>query len=213
MPADQVRHPFFARIYPALSRSEEKAGVTEQRRLLLAGLSGSVIEVGAGNGLNFPHYPAEVAAVLPVEPEPRLRTLATRSAAGAPVPVEVTAGAGERLPAGDGAFDAAVAGFVLCSVADQGTVLRELLRVLKPGGQLRFLEHVRAQTPGLLRFQRAVDATVWPLLLGGCHTSRDTAAAIEQAGFRIEQIERFDLPESSVPVPAKPHIRGVAVKV
>jgi ubiquinone/menaquinone biosynthesis C-methylase UbiE len=212
VPDDQVRHPLFARIYPALSRSEEKAGVTDQRRLLLAGLTGSVIEVGAGNGLNFPHYPAEVTSVLAIEPEPRLRALATQSATSAPVPVEVTTGVGERLPAEDGSFDAAVAGFMLCSVADQGVVLRELLRALRPGGELRFLEHVRAQTAGLRRFQQALDATVWPLLLGGCHTGRDTAAAIEQAGFRIERIERFDLPQSRVPVPAKPHIRGIAVK-
>jgi ubiquinone/menaquinone biosynthesis C-methylase UbiE len=212
MPSEQVRHPVFARIYPMLSRSEEKAGVTGQRRLLLTGLSGSVIEVGAGNGLNFPHYPATVTRVLAVEPEPRLRALATAAAASAPVPVEVTAGTGERLPAAHAAFDAAVAGFVLCSVTDQAAVLSELLRVLRPGGALHFLEHVQAQNPGLRRLQRAVDAVVWPLVLGGCHTSRDTAAAIEQAGFRIEQIDRFELPDTRLPVPSKPHIRGRAAK-
>jgi ubiquinone/menaquinone biosynthesis C-methylase UbiE len=212
MSSDQVRHPVFARVYARLSRAEEKAGVADQRRLLLSGLSGSVIEVGAGNGLNFAHYPATVSRVLAIEPEPHMRSLAVRSAADAAAPVEITSGVAEGLPVADGAFDAAVAAFMLCSVGHPAAVLAELHRVLKAGGQLRFLEHVQAQTPGLRRFQHALDATIWPLILGGCHCGRNTAAAIEQAGFRIEQIERFQLPESRLPWPTSPHIRGCAVK-
>jgi ubiquinone/menaquinone biosynthesis C-methylase UbiE len=213
MSSDQVRHPVFARVYARLSRSEEKAGVTDQRRLLLSGLSGAVIEVGAGNGLNFPHYPATVSRVLAIEPEPHMRALAAQSAADAAVPVEITSGVAERLPVADGAFDAAVAAFMLCSVGDPAVVLGELRRVIRPGGLLRLLEHVQAESPGLRRFQRGLDATIWPLMLGGCHCGRDTAAAIERAGFQMEQIERFQLPESRLPWPTSPHIRGTALRV
>jgi ubiquinone/menaquinone biosynthesis C-methylase UbiE len=185
--------------------------VTDQRRLLMSGLSGAVIEVGAGNGLNFAHYPATVSEVLAIEPEPHMRALAAQNSAAASVAVEITSGVAERLPVADASFDVAVAAFMLCSVAEPAVVLGELRRAIKPGGQLRFLEHVLAQTPGIRRYQRALDATIWPLMLGGCHCGRDTAAAIEQAGFRIEQIERFQLPESPLPWPTSPHIRGMAV--
>ena len=148
------------------------------RRQALDGLTGTVIEAGAGNGLNFAHYPAGVTAVLAVEPDPYLRQIAGQQARQARVPVEVRDGVAERLPAADASFDAAVATMVLCSVADQRAVLAEIHRVVRPGGQLRFLEHVQAGTPGLRRAQRVLDATVWPLLVGGCHTGRDTLAAI-----------------------------------
>ncbi len=120
MAPTHARHPIFARIYPRLSRAMEPA-IADHRRTLLAGLSGAVIEVGAGDGMNFAHYPAEVARVLAVEPEPYLRRLAQAKAAQAPVPIEVVAGVAERLPAGDVAFDAAVASLVLCSVSDPDT--------------------------------------------------------------------------------------------
>lgn len=108
------------------------------RRSLLAGLSGQVLELGAGNGLNFAHYPVEVTRVLAVEPEPHLRALAIDSAAKAAVPVEVVDGVADRLPAGESSIDAAVASLVLCSVPDQASALDEIRRVLRPGGQLRF---------------------------------------------------------------------------
>ena len=184
--------------------------MADQRRRLLTGLTGRVIEVGAGNGLTFAHYPPEVTSVLAVEPEPHLRAIAQRNAARAPVPVQVVDGVAEQLPADDATFDAAVAALMLCSVADQRTALREMYRVIRPGGQLRFFEHVRADTPALERVQRVLDATVWPTLCGGCHASRDTAAAIEKAGFTIERLDRFRFPEGHVPQPTSPHILGVA---
>ncbi|MER6945402.1 class I SAM-dependent methyltransferase [Nonomuraea sp. NPDC000554] len=194
-----VSHPLFARFYARMSRAMESAGAAEHRRALLAGLSGEVIEVGAGNGLNFAHYPATVSRVIAVEPEPHLLAIARTAAASAPVPVEVVAGVADRLPAGDATLDAAVASLVLCSVPDQGDALREIQRVLRPGGQLRFLEHVQADTPGLRRVQRVLDATVGPRLLGGCHCGRDTAAAIEGAGFAIDRLDRFLFPASRTP--------------
>jgi SAM-dependent methyltransferase len=205
-----VRHPVFARCYARLSRRmEDESDVAEHRQELLAGLRGRVVEVGAGNGLNFRHYPATVTEVVAVEPEAYLRRLAQAEAARAAVPVQVVNGTAEALPAGNGAFDAAVASLVLCSVRDQRRALAELWRVLRPGGQLRFYEHVRAQEPGFARVQRLVDG-VWPLLAGGCHTSRDTVAAIAAAGFQVDRCRRFWFPEARVPSPSAPHALGVA---
>ena len=205
-------HPLFARIFARASPAMDAEGAADHRRLLLAGAEGRVIEVGAGTGANFVHYPPAVTGVLAVEPEPYLRRLAVEAAARAPVPVEVVDGCAERLPAGDGAFDVAVASLVLCSVPDQRAALLEMRRVVRPGGQLRFYEHVRAGTPGLRRAQRVVDATLWPLLLGGCHTGRNTAAAIEAAGFVIDRLDRFAFPETGPPNPSSPHVLGRATR-
>jgi ubiquinone/menaquinone biosynthesis C-methylase UbiE len=205
-------HPIFARVYGWGSPRMDASGLAVYRRRLLAGLTGAVIEVGAGNGLNFAFYPPEVSHVLAVEPEPYLRGLAERAATKAPVPVDVVDGDAEQLPAGDATFDAAVASLMLCSVHDPAKALREMYRVVRPGGQLRVIEHVRAETPALTRVQRVLDATIWPALCGGCHTNRDTTAAIENAGFTIGRLDRFQFPESRIPTPASPHILVVATR-
>jgi len=212
MPAAQIRHPLFARVYARLSAGMEHAGVGEHREKLLAGLSGAVLEVGAGNGLNFGHYPESVSSVLAVEPEPYLRGIAERKAARSPVAITVRDGTAERLPAADGTFDAVVASLMLCSVPDQARALGEMHRVLRPGGELRFMEHVAAQSPGQRRIQRLADATIWPACFGGCHAGRDTVAAISAAGFRVTELNRYRLPESRLPWPTTPHARGVAVR-
>src|SRR2546422_8833957 len=124
MPKASVSHPIFARFYAWASPSMERNGGADLRRRLLAGLTGRVIEVGAGNGLNFAHYPPEVTGVLAVEPEPHLRRIAQRSAVRAAVPVEVVDGVADHLPADDASFDAAVVSLVLCSVPDQREALR-----------------------------------------------------------------------------------------
>jgi ubiquinone/menaquinone biosynthesis C-methylase UbiE len=206
----KVSHPIFARFYAWASPRMDKAGIGERRDQLLVGLAGRVIEVGAGNGLNFAHYPPEVTGVVAVEPEPHLRGLAESQAAEARVPIEVVDGTADRLPADDASFDAAVASLVLCSVPDVAAALAEIRRVLRPGGQLRFFEHVRADTPGLARVQRILDVTVWPALGGGCHAHRDTRAAIEAAGFTIDDIDQLRIPETRIPTHTSPHILGVA---
>jgi ubiquinone/menaquinone biosynthesis C-methylase UbiE len=203
-----VRHPIFARLYPRMARAMDRGGMTERRTELLAGLTGEVIEIGAGSGANFAHYPAGVTRVLAVEPEPHLRAVARAAAERAPVPVEVVDGLAERLPGGDGTADAVVYALVLCSITDPDPVFGEIRRVLRPAGEFRFLEHVRADTPGLVRVQRFMDATFWPRIAGGCHLGRDTAAAIEHAGYTIQRVERFRFPDLRTPMSS--HILGVA---
>lgn len=204
-----MNHPFFARMYARLRPTLDEAGAADHRRRLLAGTAGRVIEVGAGDGGNFAHYPPEVTHVLAVEPEPFLRAQAVREAAGAPVPVEVVEGTADHLPAADAAADVVVVSLVLCSVPDQAAALAEARRVLRPGGTLRFYEHVAADSGRLATVQRLADATLWPLFVGGCHTHRDTTAAITAAGFDIEELDRFAFPPDRI-TPASPHVLGRA---
>jgi SAM-dependent methyltransferase len=201
-----VRHPLFARCYARVGHLMD-AEIADHRRRLLAGLAGRVLEVGAGNGLNFPHYPATVTEVLAVEPEPYLRRLALAAAHKAPVPIRVVDGAAEALPAPDGAVDAVVTSLVLCTVTDLDQALVEARRVLRPGGVLRFYEHVRADDPRLARWQDRLERP-WGWLVGGCHPNRDTVAAITAAGLRLVALDRFDL--QAMPPPARPHVLGAA---
>ena len=197
--AERVSHPVFARIFPRLSRAMEAGGIAARRQPLLDGLTGQVIDVGASTGTDFGHYPPAVDRVIAIEPEPGCARSRQPPPAPHRSPVTVTDGLASALPAADASFDAAIVTFVLCTVPDQDAALREIHRVLKPGGLLCFLEHVRADTPGLTRIQRALDAAVWPHLFGGCHLGRDTAAAIERAGFSIARLERFPVPQGTHP--------------
>jgi ubiquinone/menaquinone biosynthesis C-methylase UbiE len=204
----EVHHPLFARVYARLSPRTDSRGGSEHRRELLAGLQGRVLELGAGNGLNFPHYPATVTEVVAVEPEDYLRARAEGAAQTAPVRVTVVDAVADQLPFLDGSFDAAVAALVLCSVPDQANALRELRRVLRPGGELRFYEHVRPSNPRTAAvWQRADDWNIYPRISGGCHAARDTERAIRDAGFAVERCRRF--PFKGGPVSA-PHILGLA---
>jgi ubiquinone/menaquinone biosynthesis C-methylase UbiE len=209
-PDRQARsHPVFARVYERVAKMSERRGGAEHRRKLLAGLSGRVIEVGAGSGANFAHYPTTVGEVVAVEPERYLRERAQRTAMQAPVAVSVVDGVGGRLPGEDGSFDAGVAALVLCTVPDQQQALAELFRVIRPGGELRFYEHVVSHAKWEARFQRLADATFWPHVAGGCHLARDTTSGIEQAGFVIETCERFPF-SPALFLPPDPHILGIA---
>ncbi|MGZ4401127.1 MAG: class I SAM-dependent methyltransferase [Gaiellaceae bacterium] len=184
----------------------------EHRRKLLAGIAGHVLELGCGSGVNFEHYGPEVARVVAFEPDPRGRALARTRAAEAPVAVQVLDARAESLPIEDESFDAAVCFGVLCSVSDQARALAELGRVLRPGGELRFYEHVRSHRRELSLLQDAVDAAGWPGLLYGCHTGRDTEAAIRASGFEIVGLRRFFRASSLLTVPAGPQIAGLAIR-
>lgn len=135
-----------------------------------------------------------------MEPSSHLRNLAQANAERAPVAVEVIDGIADCLPAENEMFDVAVMSLVLCSIPDQRKALGQIYRVLRPGGCMHFYEHVRAETPALRRVQRLVDATVWPLLAGGCHAGRDTLAAITKAGFEMQRVDRLRFPDSVVSI-------------
>jgi ubiquinone/menaquinone biosynthesis C-methylase UbiE len=144
--------------------------------------------------MNFAHYPPEVSEVVATEPEPYLRAKAELAARSAPVKVTVGDSVAGALPFEAGGFEAVIASLVLCTVGDPAEALAELRRVLKPGGEVRFLEHVRSEREGKARVQRLLDRSgLWPAVAGGCHCARDTASAIEAAGFRLEQVRSFDL--------------------
>jgi ubiquinone/menaquinone biosynthesis C-methylase UbiE len=210
MTAPPIDRPLFARMLARTALLEERRGGAEHRRRLLAGLRGRVVEVGAGSGVSFAHYPATVTELLAVEPEPHLRELAQEAARSAPIAVRVVEGMADRLPADDAAMDAGVVTAVLCSVADPGAALAELMRVIRPGGELRFFEHVAARSPRLARLQRALDATLWPRMMGDCHTHRDTESAIRAAGFQIEECDRFSFRAHVIAAPVAPRILGRA---
>ncbi|NRQ38249.1 methyltransferase domain-containing protein [Nonomuraea sp. NN258] len=204
----KFQHPRFARAYQRLSAESERQGMAAHRRDLLAGLRGRVIEVGAGNGLNFAHYPDTVEEVVAVEPEHLLRAMAEEAAASARVPVRVVPGHAGALPVADGTFDAAVLSLVLCSVPDQVAALLEVRRALAAGGEMRFLEHVRSGNP-LKAIVQDLLTPLWWRMGGGCRLNRDTAAAIMASGLVIEEERRF--PYRPMPVSlTTAHIMGRA---
>ena len=205
-----VKNPLFARLFARLGARNEQRGNRELRREMLAGLSGRVLEVGAGTGLNFPHYPGSVSEVMAVEPEPYLRARAETAAGSAPAPVRVVNGTAAELPAGDAEFDAVVVSGLLCSVRNVPAALNEFGRVLRPGGQLRFYEHVRSRDPLFARYQQAADLA-WPHLMGGCHVQRQTEATISQH-LTIETCRGFRFPPSATFSPVAPRILGIARK-
>jgi ubiquinone/menaquinone biosynthesis C-methylase UbiE len=210
MTTTDIARPRFARMYLRSAASAEQRGATDHRRRLLEGLSGTVVEIGAGHGLNFPLYPPEVNEVVAIEPEPTLRSEADTAAKSASVPIRVLGGVADELPLDNESADAVVASLVLCSVPDQPRALAEVRRVLRPEGALRFYEHVVPRCQPKRFLLQAIDRSgLWPAIAGGCHPARDTTEAIMQAGFDIEEIERFGF--SAAPFqPLIPHILGTA---
>lgn len=208
---ESVSHPVFARFFARVATRSERRGQVALRQELLAGLSGRVIEIGAGNGLNFPHYPAEVEELVAIEPEPYLRARAVEAAQRASITIHVREGNANRVREDDRTFDAAVVSGVLCSVPDPDAALRELWRVLRPGGELHFYEHVRASGSFRGFYQDTVNL-LWPRLMGGCHPNRDTLTAIELAGFSIASCRRLMFPPRAHASPVAPRILGVALR-
>ncbi|RKO25386.1 class I SAM-dependent methyltransferase [Pseudarthrobacter phenanthrenivorans] len=205
----ELQHPRFARAFAQAVEGIDRRGGAEHRRELLAGLHGSVVEIGAGEGSSFAYYSPSVTHVLALEPDDYLRSMAAAKAAAAPVPVTVVAAPGEHIPAADGSADAVVASLVLCSVGEQAPVLAEIRRVLRPGGILAFYEHVRSDN----RLFAAVEdllTPVWQRLAGGCHPNRDTVRAIEDAGFAPVKSRRFNFAVNALSPPAA-HVLGTAV--
>lgn len=204
-----MHHPIFARAYRRLAAAAEREGLGDRREQFLTGLTGRVVEVGAGTGLNFAHYPTTVTEAVAMEPEPYLRDHAQAAARAARTPVTVLDGTADALPLPDESVAAGVVSLVLCSVPDQATALAELRRVIRPGGELRFLEHVADTDARWARRQRRIDP-LWTIFSGGCHITRDTERAITAAGFEIESCERFLFPTCTLGRLAAPHILGRA---
>ena len=180
----------------------------EIRRRVLAGLAGEVIEVGSGDGRSFEHYPPEVGRLLAIEPDPTARASAALRAEAVPFPIEIVEGDAAALPADDATYDAAVVMGLLCSVPDPAGALGELRRVLKPGGELRFWEHVRSGNAAFRGVQRGVDRLFWTRALGGCETTRDTLAAIGAAGFETAWVEHGFHSSSFLTITSAPYVIG-----
>jgi ubiquinone/menaquinone biosynthesis C-methylase UbiE len=177
---------WFTRLYDPLMAPIEVLSLRRTRRGLVADAPGLVLEVGAGTGLNLPHYRA-ASQVIATEPEPAMLRQARRRAAAARVPVRLVVAAAEALPFADGTFDTVVATCVFCTVADPEQGFRELRRVLKPGGELRLLEHIRAASPAMAGLQDRLTPR-WSRIAGGCRLNRATLETARRAGFRVEQI-------------------------
>ena len=205
------RHPLFARCLARSAAIAERKGADVLRRRLVEGLAGRVVEIGAGTGVQFRHYPPAVTEVIAIEPEPTLRAMATEAAREAPVPVRVLSGLADALPLDDGEVDAGVCAGVLCSVDDPAAALRELARVIRPDGELRFYEHVASSRPRAAALQRGLDASgIWAHAMGGCHTARRSDATIAAAGFAIERVERFSFRPTLLDAPVAPKAFGSA---
>jgi ubiquinone/menaquinone biosynthesis C-methylase UbiE len=184
----------FATFYDRMTAGTERAGLAERRRDLLANASGKVLEIGAGTGLNLPHYPPAVEVVF-TEPEAPMARRLERKLAQANRRAAVTLAPAEALPFADDSFDTVVCTLVLCTVSDPAKALSEIARVLRPGGQLLFLEHVRADDPGLARWQDRL-APLWRRFGHGCNCNRPTPSLIEGSALSLEQIEQDELPKA-----------------
>ena len=198
----------FARWVARVAAKSEGTEEDDLRRELLGGLRGRVIELGSGSGPNFAFYPEGVSELVAVEPEDYLRAKAVEAAGDSGRPIRVVDAVADALPFEDGYFDAAVAALVLCSVPSQPAALAELRRVVRPGGELRFYEHVAARSQPLSALQRGL-APVTQRLAGGCRPDHDTAGAIEAAGFEIERYRRF-VQRSLADALGAPRILGTA---
>lgn len=176
-----------------VDRSLDTAQVRAVRARVCAGLSGEVVELGFGSGLNLPHYPPTVRRVAAVEPSDVAWRLAAERLSAAQVPVQRSGLDGQSLPFPDGSFDSALSTFVLCTIPDVGAALREVRRVLRPGGGLHFVEHGRAPDQGVRRWQERL-APVHRRLAGGCHLARPIDELLTTAGFVLVRLERHYLP-------------------
>ena len=208
-----ISNPIFVRFYRSAQKTATRRGENRYRERVLSGMSGRVVELGAADGTNFPMYPKTVTEVLAVEPEPRFRAEAEDVARKAPVPIRVVAGDAEHIPADDGSVDGVLASLVLCTVPDPAAALAEAQRVLRPGGQLHFYEHVHSGRQPVRGFlEVAHRSRIWPLLGGGCNPTRDTLATIKAGGFEVERCETIMF-SPSILIPKIPHILGVARRV
>lgn len=195
----------YAGTYDLFNGPAERAGLREQRHDLLTQATGATIEIGAGTGLNLPHYPPAVTRLALIEPDPHMSRRLRRRAARSGRDAEIGSATADRLPFPDASFDTAVVTFTLCSVPDEQVALREITRVLAPGGRLLFLEHVRSADPHIAAKQ---DKAPFPYPLIGCHPNRDTLREIKASPLAVESVRAGELPKT--PEIERPMIMGTA---
>jgi len=197
----------FAALYDRGLKATEENGLRDMRREVLSGASGRTVDLGAGTGVNLDLYPEAVSELVMVEPDPHMIKQLRAKAAGRGE-VEIVEASAQELPFADDSFDTAVFTLVLCTVPDPELALREAARVLRPGGKLLFIEHVRADEAGLAGWQDRLEKP-WRFLADGCHCNRDTVAMIEASPLRIERVNQGQLPKA--PPIVRPLVSGSAL--
>jgi ubiquinone/menaquinone biosynthesis C-methylase UbiE len=202
-------NPVFAALYDRMVAANERAGLDDRRADLLAGAGGATLELGAGTGLNLRHYPAAVTELVLAEPDRHMARRLRARVAKAGREAEVVEAPAEQLPFEDERFDTAVVTLVLCTVQDPARALDEIARVLKPGGRLLFLEHVRTHDARLARWQDRLERP-WGWVAGGCHPNRDTVAALNASPLVVESVDRGTMPKA--PPLVRPLVAGAAVR-
>lgn len=198
----------FAAVYDRGLKGAEEAGLREMRRETLRAARGRTIDLGAGTGANLDLYPDSVSDLVLAEPDPHMVKRLREKLAQSGRRAEVIEAPAERLPFEDSSFDTAVFTLVLCTVPNPSTALAEAARILKLGGKLLFVEHVRSTEPGLARWQDRLEKP-WRFIGDGCHCNRDTVATIEASPLSLEGVERDRLPK--VPPLVRPLVHGSAV--
>ena len=196
--------PLFSWWYGALARRADQGEIGRRRQRLVGQASGRVLDLGAGTGESFKHIPATVRELVALEPDPAMLRQARPRTGETSVAVRIVQGASEQLPFATATFDTVVACLVLCSVRDLDVTVAEIHRVLRPGGRLLLMEHVRAADEALAEWQDLVQRP-WSWVNGGCHPNRPAVAAIQDAGFRFATLEHYGFP-------VLPHVEGSAVR-
>lgn len=182
------------RVVPRLTDRALSVGeVMKRREIVCAELSGRVLEIGFGSGLNISKYPAGVTSVDAVEPSDHGWALSERLRAGAPLPIERVGLDGQHLAAADAAYDAVLCTFTLCTIPDPALALAEVRRVLAPGAAFHFLEHGRSPDAGVARWQRRLEP-LQKRVFAGCHLTRDVPGLVESAGLRLDELQQHYLP-------------------
>ena len=199
-----------ATFYDAVMRKAELKSIGAWREELLKNISGDVLEIGAGTGVNLGYYPDSITTLTLSEPDPQMRRQLENKLATMPFSHEIIATAAEELPFADRSFDSVVATLVFCSVEHPERCLGELYRVLKPGGKLAVIEHVgAAEQQNIYKWQKRIEP-FWKRCAGNCHLTRDTLTTMQRNGFNCDNMQRDSMRGATFFV--APTIRGIAEK-
>jgi ubiquinone/menaquinone biosynthesis C-methylase UbiE len=198
-----------AAVYDRMTAASEEAGMRDMRRQVVSQARGRTLELGAGTGLNLVHYGPEVTELVLLEPDSHMGAKLREKVEASGRDARIVTSSAEQLPFEDESFDTVLGTLVLCTIPDHERAIAEVARVLKPGGRMLFLEHVRSDDPGLARWQDRL-RPVWQFVAVGCQCNRDTLAAIERSPLTVDRARRGKLPKA--PPLVRPTIEGVATK-